>query len=124
MRHTIINNGGEVHFQTKMTRLVMDEKNSQVVGVIAEEFVNGIYLEKEFCGPVILATGHSARDVYHYLDEAKVELEAKGIAVGVRLEHPSQLIGCRICNGDSGRRTWSLFFLYVPWWFCDTGSDR
>ena len=92
MRHTIINNGGEVHFQTKMTRLVMNEKNSQVVGVIAEEFVNGIYLEKEFCGPVILATGHSARDVYHYLDEAKVELEAKGIAVGVRLEHPSQLI--------------------------------
>ena len=72
MRHTIINNGGEVHFQTKMTRLVMDDKNSQVVGVIAEEFVNGLYLEKEFRGPVILATGHSARDVYHYLDEAKV----------------------------------------------------
>ena len=43
MRHTIINNGGEGHFQTKMTRLVMDDKNSQVVGVIAEEFVNGEY---------------------------------------------------------------------------------
>ena len=103
MRHTIINNGGEVHFQTKMTRLVMDEKNSQVVGVIAEEFVNGIYLEKEFCGPVILATGHSARDVYHYLDEAKVELEAKGIAVGVRLEHPSQLIDQIQYHSKQGR---------------------
>jgi uncharacterized FAD-dependent dehydrogenase len=103
MRHTIINNGGEVHFQTKMTRLVMDGKNSQVVGVIAEEFVNGIYLEKEFCGPVVLATGHSARDVYHYLDEAKVELEAKGIAVGVRLEHPSQLIDQIQYHSKQGR---------------------
>jgi uncharacterized FAD-dependent dehydrogenase len=81
----------------------MDEKNSQVVGVIAEEFVNGIYLEKEFCGPVILATGHSARDVYHYLDEAKVELEAKGIAVGVRLEHPSQLIDQIQYHSKQGR---------------------
>lgn len=103
MRHTIINNGGEVHFQTKMTRLVMDDKNSQVVGVIAEEFVNGEYLEKELCGPVILATGHSARDVYRYLDEAKVELEAKGIAVGVRLEHPSRLIDQIQYHSKQGR---------------------
>ena len=95
--------GGEVHFQTKMTRLVMDDKNSQVVGVIAEEFVNGEYLEKELCGPVILATGHSARDVYRYLDEAKVELEAKGIAVGVRLEHPSQLIDQIQYHSKQGR---------------------
>ena len=43
-------------------------------------------------GPVILATGHSARDVYRYLAEANIEMEAKGIAVGVRLEHPSHLI--------------------------------
>ena len=93
-----------------MTRLVMDEKNSQVVGVIAEEFVNGIYLEKEFCGPVILATGHSARDVYHYLDEAKVELEAKGIAVGVRLEHPSQLIDQIQYHSKQGRGK------YLPAW--------
>ena len=103
MRHTIINNGGEVHFQTKMTRLVMDDKNSQVVGVIAEEFVNGEYLEKELCGPVILATGHSARDVYRYLDEAKVELEAKGIAIGVRLEHPSRLIDQIQYHSKQGR---------------------
>ena len=72
----------EVHFQTKMTELIM--KGQQVIGCVANE--------KEFLGPVILATGHSARDVYRYLNEAKIHLEAKGIAVGVRLEHPSQLI--------------------------------
>ena len=48
--------------------------------------------EIEFRGPVILATGHSARDVYRYLSDARIEIEAKGIAVGVRLEHPSALI--------------------------------
>ena len=82
MRNTIIRSGGEVHFQTKMTRLLME--GNRVVGCIAAD--------REFRGPVILATGHSARDVYRYLAEARVELEAKGIAVGVRLEHPSQLI--------------------------------
>jgi len=81
MRHTIINSGGEVHFQTKMTRLILS--GDKVVGCVAD---------KEYRGPVILATGHSARDVYRYLAEAKIEIEAKGIAVGVRLEHPSHLI--------------------------------
>ena len=81
MRNTIIRCGGEVHFQTKMTGLILD--GDRVVGCMAD---------KEYRGPVILATGHSARDVYRYLAEAKIEIEAKGIAVGVRLEHPSQLI--------------------------------
>ena len=81
MRNTIINSGGEVHFKTKMTQLILD--GDKVVGCVAD---------KEYRGPVILATGHSARDVYRYLAEAKVEIEAKGIAVGVRLEHPSHLI--------------------------------
>lgn len=84
MRNTIINCGGEVHFQTKMTRLVMAD-GCKVIGVETST-------QRQFLGPVILATGHSARDVYRYLAEAKVEIEAKGIAVGVRLEHPSQLI--------------------------------
>ena len=56
-----------------------------------------------FNGPVILATGHSARDVYRYLAEAKVEMEAKGIAVGVRLEHPSQLIDQIQYHNKQGR---------------------
>ena len=82
MRNTILRCGGEVHFQTKMTQLIVSANS--VVGCIAAD--------KEYRGPVILATGHSARDVYRYLAEAKIEIETKGIAVGVRLEHPSQLI--------------------------------
>ena len=82
MRNTIIRCGGEVHFQTKMTRLIL--QGTRVVGCLAAD--------KEFCGPVILATGHSARDVYRYLADSHIEIEAKGIAVGVRLEHPSMLI--------------------------------
>jgi hypothetical protein len=57
-------------------------------------------------GPVILATGHSARDVYRYLAEAKIEIEAKGIAVGVRLEHPSQLIDQIQYHNKQGRGRW------------------
>ena len=82
MRNTIINSGGEVHFQTKMTQPLLD--GCRVVGCVAAD--------KEYRGPVILATGHSARDVYRYLADNHIELEAKGIAVGVRLEHPSMLI--------------------------------
>ena len=103
MRHTILRCGGEVHFQTKMTRLIIDSSSSsedagpsgRVVGVEAVETFDDqrtTSCEKEFRGPVILATGHSARDVYRYLADAKIEIEAKGIAVGVRLEHPSMLI--------------------------------
>ena len=92
MRNTIISCGGEVHFQTKMTQLVLE--GDKVVGCIAD---------KEYRGPVILATGHSARDVYRYLVEAKVEVEAKGIAVGVRLEHPSHLIDQIQYHSKQGR---------------------
>ena len=96
MRNTIIRCGGEVHFQTKMTELIM--KGQQVIGCVANE--------KEFLGPVILATGHSARDVYRYLNEAKIHLETKGIAVGVRLEHPSQLIDQIQYHRKEGRGQW------------------
>lgn len=88
MRNTILKSGGEVHHETKMTRLVV--AGDEVKGIEAVDLRTG--RELTFRGPVILATGHSARDVYRYLDEAKVEMEAKGIAVGVRLEHPSELI--------------------------------
>lgn len=57
----------------------------------------------EYRGPVILATGHSARDVYRYLADAKIEIEAKGIAVGVRLEHPSALIDQIQYHSKQGR---------------------
>ena len=91
MRNTILRSGGEVHFQTKMTRLIIE--GNRVIGVEAAKMFNGqCSMVNEFLGPVILATGHSARDVYRYLADAKIEIEAKGIAVGVRLEHPSELI--------------------------------
>ena len=96
MRNTIIRCGGEVHFQTKMTQLVMT--GDKVIGCVA----NG----QEYMGPVILATGHSARDVYRYLNDAKIHLEAKGIAVGVRLEHPSQLIDQIQYHRKEGRGPW------------------
>lgn len=99
MRKTIIRCGGEVHFQTKMTRLLI---NGDIVeGVEAVNLLTGG--EETYRGPVILATGHSARDVYRYLAEAKVEIEAKGIAVGVRLEHPSMLIDQIQYHSKQGR---------------------
>lgn len=86
MRETIKHSGGEVHFQTKMVSLICE--GAKVIGIntIGKEG------EKMFRGPVILATGHSARDVYKYLANNNIAIEAKGLAVGVRLEHPSMLI--------------------------------
>lgn len=83
IREQIIRSGGEVHFETRMDALIM--KDNEVIGV---ETNTG----KSFQGPVILATGHSARDVYQYLYQKQIPIEAKGIAVGVRLEHPQMLI--------------------------------
>ena len=99
MRNTIINCGGEVHFQTKMTRFILE--GDCVIGVEAVNLVTGA--EENYRGPVILATGHSARDVYRYLASSKIEIEAKGIAVGVRLEHPSQLIDQIQYHNRNGR---------------------
>lgn len=95
MRNTILECGGEVHFQTKMVRLILQGDKAVGVEVVSVGEADGLPSapqEREFRGPVILATGHSARDVYRYLAEAKIEMEPKGIAVGVRLEHPSLLI--------------------------------
>ncbi len=94
MRNTIIHAGGEVHFQTKMTQLLL--QGDSVVGVVTND-------GREWKGPVILATGHSARDVYRYLADSKIEIEAKGIAVGVRLEHPSMLIDQMQYHSKQGR---------------------
>ena len=94
MRNTILGCGGEVHFETRMDALII-EKN-QIIGI---ETNTG----KTFRGPVILATGHSARDVYRWLHENGVQLEAKGIAVGVRLEHPSHLIDQIQYHNKNGR---------------------
>lgn len=99
MRNTILQHGGEVRFQTKMTQLVL--RDDEVLGVEAVHLPSG--QKQTFLGPVILATGHSARDVYRYLSEAHIEIEAKGIAVGVRLEHPSALIDQIQYHSKQGR---------------------
>ena len=94
MRNTILECGGEVHFQTRMDTLLIE--GDQVTGITTDT-------GKELHGPVILATGHSARDVYRWLYSNGVELEAKGIAVGVRLEHPSMLIDQIQYHNKAGR---------------------
>ena len=94
MRNTIISCGGEVHFETRMDALILE--GDEVRGI---ETNTG----KTFLGPVILATGHSARDVYRWLAANNVEIEAKGIAVGVRLEHPSELIDRIQYHSKNGR---------------------
>jgi uncharacterized FAD-dependent dehydrogenase len=83
IRHTIIECGGEVYFQTRMDSLII--KNNEVKGIQTNT-------GKTFLGPVILATGHSARDVYRWLFTNGVTLEAKNTAMGIRLEHPAELI--------------------------------
>ena len=85
MREQIKSSGGQVHFQTRVDELLFSADGGRVVGVRTAD-------GKEFHGPVILATGHSARDVYRYLHQAGVEIEQKSLAMGVRLEHPSHLI--------------------------------
>jgi uncharacterized FAD-dependent dehydrogenase len=94
MRNTILECGGEVHFETRMDALIIE--GDQVKGI---ETNTG----KSILGPVILATGHSARDVYRWLASNNVEIEAKGIAVGIRLEHPSSLIDQIQYHNKNGR---------------------
>lgn len=100
MRHTILQCGGEVYHQTKMVGIIADESR-RVVGVDAVDLRTGV--QRVFRGPVILATGHSARDVYNFLANNHFEIEAKGIAVGVRLEHPSYLIDQIQYHSKNGR---------------------
>lgn len=100
MRETILRCGGEVHFSTKVTRLIV--RGEQCCGVETVSSEDGGN-EQEFLGSVILATGHSARDIYRWLYENGIEIEAKALAVGVRLEHPSKLIDCIQYHSKEGR---------------------
>ena len=97
MRKTILDCGGEVHFQTKMTELIIEE--GKVCGIIAGG-------QEMRASAVILATGHSARDVYRHLAESNIEIEAKGLAIGVRLEHPAELIDQIQYHSKQGRGKW------------------
>lgn len=94
MRNTILRCGGEVRFGTRVESLVLDGK--RVTGVVTAR-------GERVDGPVILATGHSARDVYRFLDRTGIAIEPKGIAVGVRVEHPQQLIDSIQYHNPGGR---------------------
>ncbi|QJW90091.1 FAD-binding protein [Spirosoma taeanense] len=84
LRESILRAGGEVRFDTKVTDLIL--VNGELKGVVTAtgEELNGI--------GVILATGHSARDIFHLLQERNVRIEAKPFAMGVRIEHQQSLI--------------------------------
>ena len=84
IRETILRCGGNIHFDSRITDFIIDGTN--VKGVIVNN-------EKEFIGDsVILATGHSARDIYYLLHKHNLKIEAKPYAMGVRIEHPQKLI--------------------------------
>lgn len=94
MRNRIIECGGEVHFETRMEELLV--KDGRICGILTNK--------GEFLAPaVVLATGHSAKDVYRRLHDDGIALEAKGFAVGVRLEHPSELIDRIQYHSPKGR---------------------
>lgn len=95
IREEILRCGGEIHFETCVTGLVLSSDLS----------VNGVRTAdgREFIGPVILATGHSARDVYRMLFTEHIPIETKGIAIGARLEHPQQLIDQIQYHSKDGR---------------------
>lgn len=84
IREKIIECGGQVLFETRVTDILI--KNSEVQGVVTQ---NGDRIESN---KIILATGHSARDIFELLDRKKVYIEAKPFALGVRAEHPQTLI--------------------------------
>jgi len=84
MRESIINSGGEIHFDSRVDDLVVKKKKN--VGVITQS-------GDEIIGEaVILATGHSARDIFHLLDRKKILIESKPFAMGVRIEHPQSFV--------------------------------
>ena len=84
MRETIISSGGEVHFNSKLTDL--EVSSDQITSIT----INGNETIKTKA--VLLATGHSARDIFELLDKNKIEIEAKPFALGVRVEHPQSII--------------------------------
>lgn len=96
IRKTILASGGEVHFNMRVDSLIIE--SGKCCGVKVGE--------SQFRGPVLLATGHSARDVYQFLDRQNVRMEPKGIAVGVRLEHPQKLIDQIQYHTPAGRGKW------------------
>ncbi len=94
IRKTILASGGEMHFSTKVVALVKSE--GKVTGVTTSR-------GKTYEGPVILATGYNARDIFEYLESEKIAIEAKALAIGLRVEHPQTLIDQIQYKNEKGR---------------------
>ncbi len=89
IRESILMAGAEIHFETRMTDIILDK--NEIRGVLTKDINTGE--EKEFrANKLILATGHSARDIFELLDRKKIKIERKAFALGVRIEHPQAII--------------------------------
>ncbi len=113
IRATIQNNGGEFHFQSKVVALEY-ASDGAVAGVVTES-------GKTYEGPVILAVGHSASELFRYLDGQGIAIQSKGVAVGVRLEHPQELVDQIQYHCAEGRGK------YLPpadYWFVTQAAGR
>lgn len=84
IRNKVINNGGEIHFQSKVTDVIIENGCVQGVEVNGTKMIN--------TEQIILAIGHSARDTFRMLYEKKVPMAQKPFSIGVRIEHPQKLI--------------------------------
>lgn len=97
IRNKIIECGGEVKFGCKMEKIII--QNGRAIGVQTSQ-------SEKIEGPVFLAIGHSARDTYRSLAEEGVTMEPKALAIGVRLEHPQELIDKIQYHNKNGRGAW------------------
>lgn len=111
IREQIMDSGGEIHFETCVEELILSSSQSASTHnntLSTPNSVKGVRTRdgREFMGPVILATGHSARDIYRMLHSQGILIEAKGLAIGSRLEHPQQLIDQIQYHSKEGRGKW------------------
>ena len=84
MREAIIECGGEVHFESKLTDVFVEQDSLKAIEINESQKIN--------CSKMILATGHSARDIFYLLDRKGIQIQAKPFALGVRIEHSQALI--------------------------------
>ncbi|WMI67024.1 FAD-dependent oxidoreductase [Aestuariibaculum sp. YM273] len=84
IRETILKYGGEVHFETRVTDFIIKNNKIQAIQLNGKDEMSA--------DRVILATGHSARDIFYLLHDKEIALEAKSFAMGVRVEHPQHII--------------------------------
>ena len=97
IRETIVNSGGEIHFNTCVKDFIINNKN-EIKGVIASQTSpslrggQGVYSIEFTANSVLLATGHSARDIFELLHKKNILIETKPFAMGIRIEHPQSII--------------------------------